>query len=97
MRTGTRVLAASALALPLALGMTGMAAASPAHPPKQHKVDKKVDQDQDNKTKQSNQSEQPIVQIHTGDKGHQNATAYNDQQNSNKTAQEQKADDNDDD
>jgi hypothetical protein len=94
------VLAVSALALPAVLGMTGMAAAStPHHPPKHHhhKVEKKVDQDQDNKTEQSNKNEQPIVQINTGDKGHQNATAYNDQDNSNKTAQEQNAGGEDDD
>ncbi len=95
MRTSTRVIAACALGLPVLFGMSGVAAASsmeggkhrPAH---QHE---RVDQDQDNKTEESNSNKQPIYQINVGDKGHQNASAFNKQENENKTDQDEQAGD----
>jgi hypothetical protein len=90
MRTAKRVLVACVFGVPLALSVSGVAVN--AAPLKGHKPG--LHQTEDNDTKQSNSSQQPIYQINVGDNGHQNASAVADLDNNNKNEQGQEADGN---
>lgn len=95
MRTVQRVIAASALGLPILLGAPGMALAADdgggkPSSTKPHKPQKpSVSQEQSNETDQSNENAQTIYQISVGGEGDQSAMNWNDQSNENATSQEQ--------
>jgi hypothetical protein len=85
MRTVTRVIAATALGVPMLLaGPMAMAGGDgDGHrPPKP-----KPSVSQSNETEQDNANAQPITQTHVGGKGDQSALAQNDQSNDNSTEQ----------
>ncbi|CAM00721.1 hypothetical protein [Saccharopolyspora erythraea] len=98
MRTATRLVAATALALPVLFGASGMALADGDHG---HKHGKKgddtvqvQDQDQDNKTDQKNETGQDINQaqwVVGGKGGDQNAQNWSASENKNGTEQDQDA------
>ena len=89
MRTAKRVIAATALGLPLLLGAPGMAMADGGHHHK--KPSQSQEQDQENSTEQGNKNASPIYQWSVGSKGDQAAQTWNHQSNDNETEQDQDA------
>ncbi|MDA3625867.1 hypothetical protein [Saccharopolyspora oryzae] len=77
MRSVKRVIAATALGLPIMFGAPAMAFAG-GH---ENSDDQSQVQDQDASTEQSNSNVSPIYQFHVGSKGEQNAVNAVDQDN----------------
>lgn len=93
MRTAKRVIAATALGLPLLFGAQGAALADGghhAHKPPQHKEvqDQALGQDQDNSTKQTN-TNTPTTNVWNVGKGDVSTLNWNNQENKNDTDQTQ--------
>ncbi|MDA3625183.1 hypothetical protein OU415_07035 [Saccharopolyspora sp. WRP15-2] len=94
MRSAKRVIAVTALGLPLLFGAPAMAFADgghngdggkPCHSKKCHGESQSQVQDQDASTEQSNSNVSPIYQWSVGSKGEQNAVNWVDQDNTSST------------
>ncbi|WP_093157321.1 hypothetical protein [Saccharopolyspora antimicrobica] len=94
MRSAKRVIAATALGLPLLFGASAVAFADghhgdgkPCHSKKCHGDVQKQEQDQEASTEQENTNYSPIYQFQVGSKGEQNAVNWVDQTNASSTEQ----------